>query len=63
MAKADLKPPPDLKDLPVVTTTTVKIDQRGRLTLSAGILEAGNLKAGSHARVLVYEGTVYVVPV
>ncbi len=63
MAKPDIRPPPDLTDLPVVTATTVKIDLRGRLTLSAEILEAGGLKAGSHARVLVYEGTVYIVPV
>jgi hypothetical protein len=63
MAKTETIPPPDIKTLPVVTTTTVKIDQRGRLTLSAAILEAGDLKAGSLARILVYEGTVYVVPV
>ena len=63
MAKADIKPPADIKDLPVVTAAAVKIDKRGRLTLSAAILAAGSLKADSHARVLVYEGVVYVVPV
>ncbi len=63
MAKPDTKPPADIKDLPVVTATAVKVDKRGRLTLSAAILEAGGLKADSHARVLVYEGTIYIVPV
>ena len=47
-------------EIPVVTGTVVKIDARGRLTLSAPILAAGGLKAGSHANVFVYEGVVYI---